>query len=52
MLLVALGCINFTMSLSKNLIWHLFIGWCKLKGLHLVLIKFNLHINNVYYKYI
>ena len=42
MLLGALGCIDFTISLSKNLMWHLLIGWCKLKGLHPILIKFNL----------
>ena len=42
MLLSVLGCIDFTMSLSKNLMWHVLIGWCKPKGLHFVLIEFNL----------
>ena len=32
MLLGVLVCINFTMSLSKSLMWHVFIGWCKPKG--------------------
>lgn len=45
MLLGLLGCINFTMSLSKNLMWHTFIFWCKPKGLHSVLVEFNLQIN-------
>ena len=42
MLLGVLGCIDFTMSLSKSLMWHVFIGWCKPKGLQSVLIEFNL----------
>ena len=41
MLLSALRCINFTISLSKSLIWHVLIGWCKLKGSHPVFIEFN-----------
>ena len=44
MLLGVLGCIDFTMSLSKNLIWYVLIGWGKPKGLHLVFIEFNLYI--------
>ena len=42
MILGVLGCIDFAISLSKNLMWHVFIGWCKPKGLHFVLIEFNL----------
>ena len=42
MILVVLGCIVFTISLSKSLMWHVLIGWCKLKGLHTVLIEFNI----------
>ena len=42
MILVVLGCIDFTISLSKSLMWHVLIGWCKLKGLHIVLIEFNI----------
>ena len=42
MLLGVLGCIDFTMSLSKSLMWHVFISWCKPKGLQSVLIEFNL----------
>ena len=38
MLLGVLGCIDFTMSLSKSLMWHVLIGWCKPKSSHLVLI--------------
>ena len=41
-ILVVLGCIDFTISLSKSLMWHVLIGWCKLKGLHTVLIEFNI----------
>ena len=41
MLLGVLGCIDFTMNLSKSLMWHIFIGWCKPKGLYSVLIEFN-----------
>ena len=44
MLLGVLGCVNFIMSLSENLVWHVLIGWCKPKGLHPVLIEFNLYI--------
>ena len=44
MLLGVLGCVNFTMSLSKKLVWHVLIGWCKPKGLHPVLIEFSLYI--------
>ena len=42
MLLDVSGCIDFTISLSKSLMWHVHIGRCKLKILHLVLIEFNL----------
>ena len=42
MLLGVLGCIDFTMSLSKSLMWHILIGWCKPKGLQSILIEFNL----------
>ena len=42
MLLGVLGCTDFTMSLSKNMMWHVFIGWYKSKGLHPILIEFNL----------
>ena len=42
LLLGILGCIDFTMSLSKSLMWHVLIGWCKPKGLHPILIEFNL----------
>ena len=34
MLLGILECIDFTMSLSKSLMWHVLIDWCKPKGLH------------------
>ena len=33
LLLDVLGCIDFIMSLSKSLMWHVLIGWCKPKGL-------------------
>ena len=42
MILVVLGCIDFTISLSKSLMWHVLIGWCKLKGLHYTLSLLNL----------
>ena len=47
MLLGVLVCINFTMSLSKSLMWHVFIGWCKQRGLHPVLIEFNLFLHSL-----
>ena len=47
MLLGVLGCIDFTMSLSKSLIWHILIGWCKPKGLHAVLIEFHLFLKTL-----
>ena len=47
MLLGVLGCIDFTMSLSKSLMWHILIGWCKPKGLHAVLIEFNLFLKTL-----
>ena len=34
MLLGVLGCIDFTVNLSKSLVWHILIGWCKPKGLN------------------
>ena len=40
-----LGCIDFTMNLSKSPMWHVLIGWCKPKGLHAIFIEFNLLIN-------
>ena len=43
MVLGVLGCIDFTMSLNKSLMLHVLIGWCKSKGLHPVLIEFNLY---------
>ena len=48
MLLGVLKCIDFTMSLSKSLMWHVLIGWCKQKGLHSVLIEFNLYNYNTF----
>ena len=48
MLLGVLGCIDFTMNLSKSLMWHIFIGWCKPKGLYSVLIEFNFIYINIY----
>ena len=48
MLLGVLRCIDFTMSLSKSQMWHVFIGWCKPRDLHPVLIEFNLIILYVY----
>ena len=45
MLLGVLGCIDFTVNLSKSLVWHILIGWCKPKGLHAIFIEFNLLIN-------
>ena len=47
MLLGVLRCIDFTMSLSKSLMWHILIGWCKPKGLHAVLIEFNLFLKTL-----
>ena len=40
-ILGVLGCIDFAKNLSKNMMWHVFIGWYKPKGLHHVLTKFN-----------
>ena len=34
MLLNVLRCIDFTMILSESLMWHVFISWYKLDGLH------------------
>ena len=34
MLLSVLRCIDFIMSLSESLMWHIFISWYKLDGLH------------------
>ena len=42
MLLGILGCIDFTVNLSKSLMWHVLIGWCKPKGLNAIHIEFNL----------
>ena len=42
MLLGVLGYIDFTVNLSKSLMWHVLIGWCKPKGLNAIHIEFNL----------
>ena len=42
MLLGVLGFIDFTIILSKSLMWYVFIVWCKLKVLPSIFIEFNL----------
>ena len=42
MLLSVLGCIDYRINLSKSPMWHDLIGWRKSKGLHPIIIEFNL----------